>query len=38
MVAGINSDKPELYTSDITGNYLSYNEHAIGENDEENKR
>jgi len=37
MVAGINSDKPELYTSDITGNYLSYNAHAIGENDEKIK-
>ena len=37
MVAGINNDKPELYTSDITGNYLSYNAHAIGENDEKIK-
>ena len=37
MVAGINGNKPELYTSDITGNYLSYNAHAIGENDEKIK-
>ena len=34
MVAGINRKKPELYTSDVTGNYLSYNANAIGENDE----
>ncbi len=34
MVAGVNENKPELYTSDITGNYLSYNAQAIGENDE----
>ncbi len=37
MVAGINQKKPELYTSDITGNYLSYNANAIGENDEKIK-
>ena len=37
MVAGVNGDKPELYTSDITGNYLSYNAHAIGENDDKIK-
>ena len=37
MVAGLNGDKLELYTSDITGNYLSYNAHAIGENDEKIK-
>jgi proteasome alpha subunit len=37
MVAGINSKKPELYTSDITGNYLSYYAHAIGENDDKIK-
>jgi len=37
MVAGLNGDKPKLYTSDITGNYLSYNAHAIGENDEKIK-
>ena len=34
MVAGIRSKKPELYTSDITGNYFSYFANAIGENDE----
>lgn len=37
MIAGLNENKPELYTSDITGNYLSYNAHAIGENDEKIK-
>ena len=37
MVAGIREDKPELYTSDITGNYLSYHANAIGENDEKIK-
>ncbi len=38
MVAGINNDKkPELYTSDVTGNYLSYKATAIGENDEKFK-
>ena len=34
MVAGINNKVPELYTSDITGNYLSYYSNVIGENDE----
>ena len=34
MVAGLNGDKPELYTSDVTGNYFSYYANAIGENDE----
>jgi proteasome alpha subunit len=34
MLAGINGKKPELYTSDVTGNYLSYNANAIGENDD----
>ena len=37
MVAGINREKPELYTSDITGNYFSYYANAIGENDEKIK-
>ena len=37
MVAGINNEKPELYTSDITGNYFSYYATAIGENDEKIK-
>jgi len=34
MVAGMNGKKPELYTSDITGNYFSYHANAIGENDD----
>jgi len=34
MLAGLNRKKPELYTSDVTGNYLSYNANAIGENDD----
>jgi len=34
LLAGINGAKPELYTSDITGNYLAYKANAIGENDE----
>src|SRR3990170_2078457 len=37
MIAGIRSKKPELYTSDITGNYFSYHANAIGENDEKIK-
>ena len=37
MVAGINNKKPELYTSDVTGNYLAYNANAIGEYDEKIK-
>lgn len=37
MVAGINNGKPELYTSDVTGNYLGYNANAIGENDDKFK-
>jgi len=37
MVAGTNNKKPELYSSDITGNYLSYYANAIGENDEKIK-
>ena len=37
MVAGINNGKPELYTSDVTGNYLGYTANAIGENDEKIK-
>lgn len=37
MLAGINSGKPELYKSDITGNYYSYYANAIGENDEKIK-
>ena len=37
MLAGINRKKPELYTSDVTGNYFSYNANAIGEKDDEIK-
>ncbi|MFH1585689.1 MAG: archaeal proteasome endopeptidase complex subunit alpha [archaeon] len=34
MLAGINGKKPELFTSDVTGNYFSYKANAIGEDDE----
>ncbi len=37
MLAGMRDKKPELYTSDITGNYFSYYANAIGERDEEIK-
>lgn len=37
MIAGINRKEPELYTSDVTGNYFSYKANAIGENDEKIK-
>lgn len=37
MIAGLNGNKPELFTSDITGNYFSYYANAIGENDEKIK-
>ncbi|MFH1326933.1 MAG: archaeal proteasome endopeptidase complex subunit alpha [archaeon] len=37
MFAGINGKKPELYTSDVTGNYFQYHTNAIGENDEKIK-
>ena len=37
MMAGINNKKPELYTSDTTGNYLSYYANAIGEDDDKIK-
>ncbi len=37
MIAGINGKKPELYTSNVSGNYFSYNSNAIGENDEKIK-
>jgi len=33
MLAGIRDGKPELYVSDITGNYFSYHTNAIGERD-----
>lgn len=34
MLAGINSKKPQLFVSDVTGNYFAYYANAIGENDE----
>lgn len=37
MIAGVNNKKAELFTSDVTGNYLSYHANAIGENDEKAK-
>ncbi len=37
MTAGLNQHKPELYVSDVTGNYFSYYANAIGENDEKVK-
>lgn len=37
MLSGIKDKNPELYASDITGNYFSYNANAIGENDEKIK-
>lgn len=37
MIAGINEKKPELYTSDVTGNYFSYYTNAIGEDDDKLK-
>ena len=37
MIAGINGKKPELYVSDVTGNYLAYDANAIGEGDDKIK-
>ena len=34
MLAGLNNKKPELFSSDVTGNYFAYHANAIGENDE----
>lgn len=34
IVGGIDRNEPRLFSSDITGNYFSYNAMAIGENDE----
>ncbi len=34
LLAGINGKKPELFTSDVTGNYFVYHTNSIGENDE----
>lgn len=35
MIAGITNKKPELFITDVTGNYLSFHANAIGENDEQ---
>ena len=37
MIAGKTNDKFQLYSSDVTGNYLEYYANAIGENDEKIK-
>ncbi len=37
IIAGIRNKTPELFTSDVTGNYFSYFAIAIGENDEKIK-
>ncbi len=37
MLGGVNGKKPELFTSDITGNYFSYYANAIGEKDDKIK-
>ncbi|MCK5610916.1 archaeal proteasome endopeptidase complex subunit alpha [Candidatus Pacearchaeota archaeon] len=34
MVAGLNNTTPELFVSDVTGNYMGYYSTAIGENDD----
>ncbi|MDA3836314.1 MAG: archaeal proteasome endopeptidase complex subunit alpha [Nanoarchaeota archaeon] len=33
MIVGISEDGPQVYTSDVTGNYFEYYTNAIGEND-----
>lgn len=37
MTVGINGKKPELFVSDITGNYFSYHANAIGDSDDKIK-
>ena len=34
MIAGMNGKKPELYVSNVSGNYFGYHANAIGENDD----
>ena len=34
LIAGISGNKPQLYLSDVTGNYFSYKATAIGHDDE----
>jgi proteasome alpha subunit len=37
MLAGIHNKNPELFTSDVTGNYFAYYANAIGEGDDKIK-
>ncbi|MFC1682300.1 archaeal proteasome endopeptidase complex subunit alpha [Nanoarchaeota archaeon] len=37
MIAGLNNKTPQLFTSDVTGNYFAYYANAIGESDEKIK-
>ena len=37
MLGGVYNNRPQLFASDITGNYFGYHAHAIGENDEKIK-
>jgi proteasome alpha subunit len=37
LIAGLNGKKPELFTSDVTGNYFNYYANAIGEGDDKLK-
>ena len=37
MLAGLNGNKPELFASDVTGNYFGYYANAIGESDDKIK-
>jgi proteasome alpha subunit len=37
IVAGIDEGEPQVYASDVTGNYFAYKATAIGENDEKIK-
>jgi len=37
IVAGVSSGKPQLYLSDVTGNYFSYRAIAVGQGDEKIK-
>ena len=37
LVGGVHKERAYLYTSDVTGNFLSYRANAIGENDEKIK-
>jgi len=34
MIAGVKEKRPELYTTNVTGNYFSFHANAIGESDE----